>query len=142
MPQNNGDGVEIVVAVTGKSDTSTTIRRMCIFDPAKRAGHRRFAARCVVATPGATALLAEHNLDPNELLENHWSGNWGDCDSDDVELNEFAVTNGLRLMSVFRVAEWAAQAELNAQARAELPTIWAITEHDRSVCTLLLPEEY
>jgi len=61
-------------------------------------------------------------------LQRHLAGDWGDvCDEDRVA-NELALQNGERLFSVYK--------------KEGLPTIWLITEWDRSVTTVLFPEEY
>ena len=132
----------VVDPATDASVASIPTPHLNIFDPATPLGQRRFTPAGVVATPGAVALLSAHNINPLELVEHHLSGDWGDCDSDDVTLNEFALTNELRVFSVFRIADWQTQVTLSAQDRAELPTIWATTVHDRSHCCLCLPEEY
>ena len=95
-----------------------------------------------MATPGAIALLMANHVDLLALVGHHLRGNWGDSDLDEITLNDFAVANELRVMSTFRIADWRTQRAMSAQARAELPTIWIITEHDRSVTTVMLPTEY
>ena len=88
----------------------------------------------IVSTPAALALLAEHQIEPGDLLRRHLSGDWGDalC-SEDKTLNEAALTNGSRLLSAYRVGPEA--------------VLWIITEAqddqgERSATTLLLPGEY
>ena len=83
----------------------------------------------VVATPGALALLEDCCVNPEELLSRHQSGNWGDVDEYDRLENNYAVENGLRIMSVYTLPD-------------SREVVWVITERDRSVTTLLLPEEY
>lgn len=138
----DGRGKQTSAAAIGKTESNPVTQRLSIFDPAKPLAKRKFTTRRVVITPGAAALLAKHNIDPLELVDRHLCGDWGDCDSDDQSLNDFAVTNGLRVMSYFRVAPWVEQTKLNAQDRAELPTVWIITEANRSVTTVMLPTEY
>ena len=63
-----------------------------------------------------------------ESLKRHASGDWGDlCEEDKLE-NEFSLDKRLRLFSAY-----------NGEG---LPKIWIITEADRSVTTILFPEEY
>jgi len=62
------------------------------------------------------------------LLRRHMSGDWGDVCEDDQGLNEKALADGGRLMSVYQVQPGF--------------TVWVITEADRSTTTLLLPEDY
>ena len=80
----------------------------------------------VVATPEAFKLLKETG-DPHLLLVRHRSGDWGDLDDYDHKENELALKHGWRIVSSYLVGEKA---------------IWVITEADRSVTTILLPEEY
>lgn len=82
----------------------------------------------LVATPGALALLrnAGEDLLPT-LLERHRSGDWGDVPEEDARENEFSVRHGFRIVSSYRVA---------------VEQLWILTEADRSVTIILLPEEY
>ncbi|MGE3279721.1 MAG: hypothetical protein AB7H90_03315 [Alphaproteobacteria bacterium] len=61
------------------------------------------------------------------LAMRHGNGDWGDVDAEDWEINNQAVKNGDRILSVYNV---------------DGATVWIITEADRSVTTILLPEEY
>jgi hypothetical protein len=82
----------------------------------------------VVATPGALALLEEHQMDPFTILNRHLHGDWGDAlPFEDVEANNAALIQGDRLLSSY----WLGKAKL-----------WIISEWDRSVTTILLPSEY
>ena len=88
----------------------------------------RFPLGDIVATPGALDALREAQQEPLELLRRHQTGDWGNLDEEDKAENEFSLTHDLRLLSAYT-----------------LPTqvkIWVITEADRSVTTLLLPQEY
>jgi len=108
----------------------------------------RFALGRVVATPGALALLHVTNSNPFALLARHVTGDWGEIDPEDVQTNEDAVVNGFRLLSVYRLPLQSAPQEGGNLARSPSrfqsgdDRIWLITEADRSVTTLLLPEEY
>jgi hypothetical protein len=82
----------------------------------------------VVGTPGAIRALAEAKQDPAELLTRHVTGDWGDLPDEDKEENELSVRRGLRIFSAYK---------LDTGTK-----VWVITEWDRSVTTLLLPEEY
>ena len=81
----------------------------------------------VVATPGALKLLLETGAHPFDYLSRHATGDWGDlCDQDRRE-NERSLKHGWRILSSYPVWDkW----------------IWVITEADRSITTILLPEEY
>lgn len=62
-----------------------------------------------------------------DLLERHRTGDWGNLDAEDAAANDAAVKHGGRLLSSYKVGE---------------EVVWIITESDRSVTTLLLPEDY
>ena len=81
----------------------------------------------IVTTPGALKLLEEADEDPYLLLTRHRSGDWGELDTHDRQENEFSLKHGWRILSSYPVGG---------------KTVWIITEADRSVTTILLPEEY
>ena len=87
-----------------------------------------FSPGQIVATPGALALLEQANKSPLEFLSRHFRGDWGDLCQEDKTENELGLKCGFRLMSSYQVTQ--------------TETLWVITEADRSVTTLLLPEEY
>ncbi len=89
---------------------------------------RKFLLGRVVATPGALEALEKAGQLPNEFLDRHVCGDWGEVDEDDARENEFSIEHDLRLMSVYT---------LKTNVR-----IWIITEADRSATTILLPDEY
>jgi hypothetical protein len=93
----------------------------------KRAPERR-AVLQVVGTPGVLQVFIEAEQEPVELLHRHVTGDWGDLDDEDKKENELSVKQGFRLLSAY-------QLETGVK-------VWVITEWDRSVTTLLLPEEY
>lgn len=88
---------------------------------------KKFELGEIVGTPAALQLLESNGKSPSEFLNRHITGDWGELDADDVEVNERALTNGGRLLSSYKVGE---------------STVWVITEADRSVTTLLLPSDY
>lgn len=88
----------------------------------------RFPLGQVVATPGALRALSEAGNSPQEFLDRHVSGDWGDLNEDDRQENDFSVQNGFRLLSAYRLTDGT--------------KIWVITEADRSSTCILLPEEY
>ena len=61
-------------------------------------------------------------------LRRHARGDWGNLSPEDKQQNEVAVKDGTRLLSAYQ--HWS------------LPKIWIITEADRSVTTVLFPEDY
>lgn len=88
----------------------------------------KFSLGQTVATPGTLAALEEMHQTPQELLWRHVTGDWGDLCEEDKRENELGLTQGLRIFSSYL---------LSTQIK-----IWVITEWDRSVTTLLLPEDY
>ncbi|VGO17682.1 hypothetical protein PDESU_06284 [Pontiella desulfatans] len=89
---------------------------------------RLFALGRLVATPGALAALEENGKGCTEYLERHVRGEWGDLCDEDKLANDEAVAAGLRILSAYRLPDG--------------ERLWAITEADRSVTTILLPAEY
>jgi len=88
----------------------------------------RFSPGSIVATPGALAELEASGDDPLAYLVRHIAGDWGDVDESDRRENELSLVHGFRLLSAYA---------LNSGTK-----IWIITEADRGVTTVLLPEEY
>jgi len=82
----------------------------------------------IVATPGALAALKKAGQQPGEFLTRHVRREWGDLPDEDRRENEYSLEHGFRLLSAYKT---------NAGDR-----LWIIREADRSVTTLLLPEEY
>jgi len=58
----------------------------------------------------------------------HAAGDWGDLCAEDWQENELSLRQGFRLLSVYYS---------NAGEK-----FWIITEADRSVTTVLMPEDY
>jgi len=82
----------------------------------------------LVATPGALAALERSAESPMIFLARHVGGDWGDLDEHDRAANERALSEGERIFSSYKTGAG--------------EKVWVITEWDRSVTTLLLPEEY
>jgi hypothetical protein len=82
----------------------------------------------MVMTPGAERAMHEARQVPPEFLLRHKNADWGELPPEDVRENEWSLEHGARLFSAYRT-------------RNE-EKVWVITEGDRSVTTLLLPEEY
>ena len=82
----------------------------------------------IVATPGALAALRKAGQQPGEFLTRHVNREWCDLSDEDRKENDYSLERGFRLLSSYRT---------NAGDK-----LWIITESDRSVTTLLLPEEY
>lgn len=79
----------------------------------------------LVITPGAFSIGIN---DLSTALQRHLSGDWGDLDEHDRAMNEEALLIGGRLLSVYHDSKGV--------------KFYIITEWDRSVTTILLPEEY
>ncbi len=102
----------------------------------------RFPLGQIVATPGALELLQETGFSAAALISRHVHGDGGDlCDEDRAE-NEFAMTRRLRILSCYRLVDAERMAAAPRDKRSSLPTLWIITEADRSFTTLLRPDEY
>ena len=102
----------------------------------------RFPLGQIVATPGAVELLQESGFSAAALISRHVHGDWGDLCVDDRDENEFAVTQRLRILSCYRLVDAERLATTPRDKRSSLPKLWIITEADRSVTTLLRPDEY
>jgi hypothetical protein len=82
----------------------------------------------IVATPGALEVLEACHQSPMEFLARHARGDWGELSADSIAQNKFSLKNGFRLLSSY--------------ATATGQKLWVITEADRALTTLLLPDEY
>ena len=80
----------------------------------------------LVITPGAEEVLS-HGGNIMEFISRHVQGDCPHLDPEDQEMNALGVANNGYLMTSWDL---------------EKGTIWIITEHDRSVTTILTPEEY
>jgi len=87
-----------------------------------------FALGQVFATPGALAALEAAGQAPQEFLDRHRGGDWGDLDPEDLKENELALEQGFRLFSAYTLADGS--------------KIWIISEADRASTTILTPSEY
>ena len=94
-----------------------------------------FSLGHVVATPAALALMLEHGASVPELLHRHLTGDWQEMCKSDRDANWVAVLGGeTRVFSSFNIAP-------KGHAGKSIK-IWVITEWDRSVTTVLRPEDY
>jgi len=87
---------------------------------------QRFPLGQVVITTHASERL--NPFDACASLRRHAFGDWGQLDPEDVRENEVSLQEGFRLLSMYK--------DRNGTK------FYIITEADRSVTTLLLPEEY
>lgn len=67
-------------------------------------------------------------MDVTKALSRFARGDWGDMDEEDKKSNDWALKNGGRLFGAYH--------DQNGTK------FWIITEADRSVTTVLLPEDY
>jgi hypothetical protein len=84
----------------------------------------KFPLGQLVATPGALESFSDSFR--TVALNRHMVGDWGDLSDDDKAMNDRALETRDRIHSSYRLGG---------------KKLWIITEHDRSVTTLLLPEE-
>lgn len=87
---------------------------------------RRFEFGHVVSTAGVRDTVSMDEIIP--MIRRHLSCDWGEMCDEDKEVNEEALRDGYRLMSVYSAKDGT--------------KVWIITEADRSVTTILLPDEY
>ena len=85
----------------------------------------RFSLGQVVATSGALDSIPMTVI--CQSLDLHASGDWGEIPAEDWNSNELALLYEDRIVSIYSWAE---------------VKFWIITEADRSITTILLPEEY
>jgi hypothetical protein len=83
----------------------------------------------IVATPGALKALEESGEDAMEFLTRHAAGDWGNLSEEDRRENEFSLLHGFRILSAYTLCDGRTR-------------IYVITEWDRLLTTILLPEEY
>ena len=87
-----------------------------------------FSLGQIVATPGALDALEEAGQGPIVFLHRHVTGDWSEMVEEDQEENRSSVEHGNRVFSSYKLSTG--------------QKLWVITEWDRSVTTLLLPDEY
>ena len=87
---------------------------------------RRFPLGQIVITPNA--LDRVDAADATACLRRHALGDWGELPPEDIQENELSLKEGFRLFSAY--------------TDRHSTRFYVITEADRSVTTLLLPEDY
>lgn len=80
----------------------------------------------ILITPGAEEILSASEI--QKSLIKHTHGDWGNVPEEDWEENNKAVELDFRVISSYR--------------NIDGEVFWIITEADRSVTTILLPNEY
>lgn len=91
----------------------------------------KFELGKTVVTKGVARKMEEHpdfRLFVNDSLNRYSECDWGDTCGEDKKAVDYAVEHGERILAVYE--------------HDKFPTIWIITEWDRSVTTVLFPEEY
>lgn len=86
----------------------------------------KFSLGQTVITANANAVLPE--LDVALALQRHQNGDWGEVNEHDRKENEYSLHHSARLVSTYQ------------SVRGQ--KFYVITEWDRSVTTVLLPEDY
>lgn len=92
-------------------------------------GMPRFELGQICATPGAIETMERRGISPGQLLARHVLGDWGDLGDEDKRENDYSIEHGLRILSAYG-------------AKDDPDRLWVITEWDRSVTTILRPDEY
>ena len=91
----------------------------------------KFSTGQLVVTRGVNEKIADDTEFAKFVLKSiarHRGGDWGDLGEEDKKTNNEALISGDRLFSAYE--------------SEGLPKIWIITEWDRSVTTVLFPDEY
>ena len=86
----------------------------------------KFSLGRIVATRNAVEKLTWDDM--LIAIKRHQAGDWGDVCADDRKENELSLEKGFRLLSVYQSTDDV--------------KFWIITEADRSVTTVLMPEDY
>jgi len=86
----------------------------------------KFRLGRIVATPHALEVITGDDILVG--ISRHQAGDWGDVRPEDGTANDRALTSRTRILSVYR------------SVKGE--KFWGITEADRSVTTVLMPEDY
>lgn len=94
----------------------------------------KFSLGQIVGTRGAIDALREAGQEALSFIGRHVLGDWGIVSDGDKKLNDEAVAHEGDPDKQQRV--------LSAYKLNDGTKIWIITEWDRSVTTILLPEEY
>jgi hypothetical protein len=85
-----------------------------------------FPTGIVVITPNALESITQDDI--LTAIARHQSGDWGDVCAEDRKASDEALVQRTRILSVYHAANGT--------------KFWLITEADRSVTTVLLPEDY
>ena len=89
---------------------------------------KKFNLGVCVSTPAAQVLLNEFDKSIEDLIKRHASCDWGDVCEEDSIANDLAIDDGEQILSVYN---------LTADK-----SVYVITDGNRAVTTVLLPEDY
>lgn len=92
--------------------------------PGDRVGTRFPLGRLVITANAAARLAGDEVAD---AIARHARGDWGDLSRADAAENDLALRDGSRLLSAYGRGD---------------RRFWIITEADRSITTVLLPDDY
>lgn len=65
----------------------------------------KFQLGRLLATPGALEAIEASGQTAADFLARHAAGRWGDVDAEDARLNEAALFDGSRILSVYHTAK-------------------------------------
>lgn len=82
----------------------------------------------IVATPQSIKEIEKNGQTPLHYVLRHQRGDWGDLSADDKKANNDALVHGDRILSAYVLANKV--------------KVYVITEHDRSVTTMMCADEY
>ena len=93
----------------------------------------KFPLGRLAATPGALEAMEASGQEPGFFIARHASGDYGEVNDEDRQLNDEALIHGDRILSAYRTLKGV--------------KLWIITEATddnghRAATTILLPEEY
>jgi hypothetical protein len=91
-----------------------------------KSNDHRFQLGQLFATPNALDQVS--NDDIQAALSRHLRCDWGEVCKDDWQANDQALIEDTRLLSVYKASSG--------------EKFWIITEADRSITTVLMPEDY
>ena len=80
----------------------------------------------VIVTPGAALKLPAEDV--TAAVHKHARGDWGELDFENSQLNDLRLQEGGPIASIYRASNGV--------------KFYVLTESDRSVTTVLLPEEF
>ena len=86
----------------------------------------KFRLGKIVSTPNVLVALSQDDI--LKGIQRHQAGDWGDLCKEDRKANDVALVEGSRILSAYQSGNGT--------------KFWIITEADRSVTTVLLPEDY